>query len=154
NVSSDLSPHAVYPRLSFESLENQYRDFLSSYSGASLGESGVIFTRGALEGLEFLVRAFCEPGCDQVATTSPAFPEYQRLAKVNGNTVENYPLSGANFDILPLAAIEQSKAKLLFLCNPNNPVGSIFEREQLEVVLESFRGLVVVDEVYAELAGP
>lgn len=154
NVAADISPFARYPSLPPARLKTRYREFLEKSAGVRIPENGITFTRGAVDGLDLLVRAFCEPGEDGVIALTPDFPEYERLSALNGNAVARLPLEGEHFDRLPEADIAASSAKMLFLCNPNNPVGSILALERIEAVLKTFKGIVVVDEVYAELAGP
>jgi histidinol dehydrogenase len=67
--------------------------------------------------------------------------------------VERLPLT-ADFQLPAGAAatLAASTAKLVFLCSPNNPTGNLLAQDALEAILSSFKGLVVVDEAYADFA--
>lgn len=154
NVAADLDYYANYPMIDHSFLYTSYRSFLENQINASIDSLDITFTRGAVEGIELCIRAFCEPGVDSVVVTPPTFPEYMRLAQSHGCIVKEAPLSGQFFDRLDSDLINKTQGKLLFLCNPNNPVGSVLTIDQIENVLRSFSGMVVVDEVYGEMAGP
>ena len=78
---------------------------------------------------------------------------YEVAANLNDVRVECLTLT-ADFQ-LPSQAVEilkNSTAKLVFLCSPNNPTGNLLAQEAVEQILRHFRGLVVVDEAYADFA--
>ncbi len=153
NITADLDEHAVYPAIDLSQLTDAYARALSyAHPGIDLSGEQVLFTRGSVEGLDLLIRAFCEPGIDQIVTNSPSFPEYARLAALNGNQTVSIPLAGADFDLLDERTMLAASGKILFLCNPNNPIGSLLDPVAVRRLIAGFPGIVVVDEAYAELA--
>jgi len=85
-------------------------------------------------------------------TASPTFGYYEPCAGVQGMLIEKVP--HLNDLAYPLEAIKiemQKKPKLLFICNPNNPTGTVLPAEEIFGLAKSFPDtLVVVDELYAD----
>lgn len=153
NITADLDERSAYPAIDVSKLTAAYALALRfAHPGITLSGDQVLFTRGSVEALDLLVRAFCEPGTDQIVTNTPTFPEYARLAALNGNKTVEVPLTGENFDLIDEQAMLAAEGKILFLCNPNNPIGSTLDSRAVERLIAGFPGLVVVDEAYAELA--
>lgn len=145
------------------SLLNRYPDcqpseLIGAYAGyANLEPSQVLASRGADEGIELLIRAFCNPGQDNIVICPPTYGMYA----ISGNTfnvaVNKVPLtSDFTLDIDTLTEIAHSEdlPKLLFLCSPNNPTGTLLPKAQVKQVLELFAGktIVVMDEAYIEFS--
>ncbi|WP_432463347.1 histidinol-phosphate transaminase [Agarivorans sp. QJM3NY_33] len=133
-----------YPEFQPAALINGY----AAYAGVS--PSQVLASRGADEAIEVLIRAFCEPNQDSVVICSPTYGMYSVSAETIGVEVKTVELdSDFNPDYSALAAID---SKIIFLCAPNNPTGSMLDHAKLSKVLEAQRdkALVVVDEAYIE----
>jgi histidinol-phosphate aminotransferase len=80
---------------------------------------------------------------------------YQVSAAVNDVEVIKVPLDD-NFDIdIPAVAplLEDERIKLIFICSPNNPTGNCMDPGRIEFILHNFRGIVVLDEAYADFSG-
>ncbi|GHN01904.1 histidinol-phosphate aminotransferase [Cytophagales bacterium WSM2-2] len=113
----------------------------------------IFLGNGSDEAIDLLIRAFCEPGIDQVLIPQPTYGMYQVSADINNVNVIEVPLSKA-FDVetdVILKAITD-KTKLIFLCSPNNPTGNIFSTDKIIALLKNFNGLVIVDEAYIDFA--
>jgi histidinol-phosphate aminotransferase len=120
-----------------------------SYTG--LAREHLLCTRGADEGIELLVRAFCTPGSDRIVTTPPTYGMYQVSAAVHGVEVVEVP-RGQDFSLDVRAIEAAADVKLIFICSPNNPTGTLSSREEVAQLLESVseRALIVIDEAYIE----
>ncbi|HEY0332397.1 MAG TPA: histidinol-phosphate transaminase [Stenotrophomonas sp.] len=119
----------------------------------------LLIGRGSDEAIDLLVRALCRPGEDAVLVTPPVFGMYAVSARLQGAPLCEVPLrddeNGLYADIEAiLAAAQSSRAKLVFLCSPSNPAGSVISLEEVAQVADRLRGqaLVVVDEAYGEYA--
>ncbi|WP_317196111.1 histidinol dehydrogenase [Hymenobacter siberiensis] len=113
----------------------------------------IFLGNGSDEAIDLLVRLTCMPGQDAIVICPPTYGMYEVAANLNDVRVERLPLT-ADFQ-LPADAAEKlaaSNAKLVFLCSPNNPTGNLLAQEAVETILRSFRGLVIVDEAYADFA--
>jgi histidinol-phosphate aminotransferase len=112
-------------------------------------------TRGSSEGIDLLVRSFCSAGQDDVLQTPPVFALYEVYASVQGAACINVPLRperGFALDTDALLAACDERTKLIFLCSPNNPIGTIIPRADILEVVQARAGksVVVVDEAYIE----
>lgn len=115
--------------------------------------------RGSDEGIDLLVRAFCRPGGDAIAIAPPTFGMYAVSARLHGVRVVETPLrdtaEGFVCDFDALAAVaEREAAKLVFVCSPGNPSGTLLPLASIDALAQRLAGraIVVVDEAYIEFA--
>lgn len=122
----------------------------AAYAGVK--PSQVLVSRGADEGIELLIRAFCEPGRDAVLYCPPTYGMYSVSAETIG--VECRTVQARDDWQLDLPAIEQQLdgVKVVFVCSPNNPTGQLINQDDLRALLEMTRdrAIVVADEAYIE----
>ncbi len=106
---------------------------------------------GSDESIDLLFRAFTDPG-DEVAVAAPTYGMYAVQAALHDVTVRTLRLD-ADFRLDPDAlSASPERARLLFLCSPNNPTGNLLGRGRILEAVRRFPGLVVVDEAYVEFA--
>lgn len=122
---------------------------------AGIAKESVLVSRGADEGIELLIRAFCEPATDKIVICPPTYGMYAISANTFNVAIQKAPLKNdfsLDLDALHKLANRDKPPKLVFVCSPNNPTGTRVGKEQLTQVLELFAGksLVVVDEAYIE----
>lgn len=100
-----------------------------------------------------IIRAFLH-GDDEVLTTEGTFIGLYVLASSHGAKLVKVPLKDYAFDLEAIIAGINERTKLIYLCNPNNPTGTIFTREQFERFIERVpeHVLVILDEAYFEFA--
>lgn len=109
----------------------------------------IFLGNGSDEPIDLLFRCFCEPGLDQVIICPPTYGMYEVSANINNISLNRVPLT-ANFQ-LDLPALEEAirpNTKIIWICSPNNPSGNSIDRQDIEMVLNNFDGLVVIDEAY------
>jgi len=109
---------------------------------------------GSDEPIDLLLRAFCEPGRDNVLIPQPTYGMYSVSAAINDIEVKAVNLT-KDFD-LDVTAIKDTwdqNTKLLFLCSPNNPSGNLLDAEKIKSLLLQFPGLVILDEAYIDFTG-
>ncbi len=120
-----------------------------------VADENVLVGRGSDEAIDLLVRAFCSEGRDAIVISPPTFGMYAVAARTQGATVIEAPLAkGFELDVDALLACVTEKAKLVFVCTPNNPTGALVPLTviaKLALALHD-RALVVVDEAYLEFA--
>ncbi len=112
----------------------------------------VLVSRGADEGIELLIRAFCEPGKDAVLYCPPTYGMYSVSAETIGVECRAVQaIDGWQLD-LPAIAEKLDGVKVVFVCSPNNPTGQLINPQDIRVLLEMTRGkaIVVADEAYIE----
>jgi len=156
-LNANESPFPAYHMPASETW-NRYPDFLPTELAhrygdyAGVAHSRVVAVRGADEGIDLLVRAFCEAQKDSIRIQSPTYSMYEFVANAHQVTVDSIPL-GDDYE-LNLEANLQKKdhLKLIFLCHPNNPTGNPLSVDSILAIANRHQdsAFVVVDEAYIE----
>lgn len=131
--------------------QKEIKNLLSGIKNISV--DNIFLGNGSDEPIDLLMRAFCEPGLDNIIILPPTYGMYKVSARINNIQIKEVLLD-ENFD-LDVPKIERAitpKTKLIFLCSPNNPTGNSLNRQKIKSLLNSFDGLVVVDEAYIDFA--
>ena len=156
-LNANESPYVKNINISCDDL-NRYPDpqpatVINSYANyAQLTPEQVLMTRGADEGIELLVRAYCQPAQDSVALFLPTYGMYKVTADTHNVAINSLSqallLEGSVDEII--SAIGSSK--LVFICNPNNPTGSLTPLDKIKAIATALtdKALVIVDEAYIE----
>jgi len=114
----------------------------------------LLLTNGGDDALRLFFDAFVDAGTD-VVIVEPTFPMYRYWGEVAGAKINSIPY-GKSFEF-PTDAVLQSLAtspRALFICNPNNPTGTLVEKSVIEKILQAApRTAVVIDEAYVEFSG-
>lgn len=113
----------------------------------------IFLGNGSDEAIDLLFRIFCEPQKDNVIIFPPTYGMYEVCAAMNDVAVKKIPLLTSYQ--LDLAAAEKAideNTKLVFVCSPNNPSGNSMHRDDIEILLNNFKGVVVIDEAYINYA--
>ncbi|MDA9555908.1 histidinol-phosphate transaminase [Vibrio sp.] len=125
-------------------------DAYAKYSGVSSQQ--VLTSRGADEGIELLIRAFCEPNKDSILFCPPTYGMYAISAETMGVKRKTVPLN--EHWQLDLKGIESNldDVKVIFVCSPNNPTGNLVNRADIISLLEMTKdkAIVVMDEAYID----
>lgn len=133
-----------YPDLTYSSL----RGLIAKMYGVKL--ENVAVGSGIDDLLYCASLAFLSEG-DEALYFTPTFGMYRICCQVAGAKETAVPLN-TDFS-LPREFFEKSrKAKLVFICRPNNPTGTTFPRESIERIAREAKGIVLIDEAYAEFA--
>lgn len=116
-------------------------------------EEQIFLGNGSDEAIDLVFRAFCTPSVDNVVAIDPTYGMYQVCAEVNDVEYRKVLLDEHyQFSAEKLLAATDSHTKAIFLCSPNNPTGNNLCRGEIESLLQSFDGLVIVDEAYADFS--
>jgi histidinol-phosphate aminotransferase len=105
---------------------------------------------GSDQMIDLICRVFLAPG-DCVVTQAPTFGMYSVSAALNHGQAVAVPIGEGSAGIIRAACAE--RAKIVFICSPNNPTGQVFPQADIRSVLESVNSIVVVDEAYGEFSG-
>jgi histidinol-phosphate aminotransferase len=109
----------------------------------------IFLGNGSDEAIDILVRAFCNPGVDNVILVPPTYGMYEVSANINDIKIKKVPLTeGFQLNLEGIAEAVDNHTKLIFVCSPNNPTGNSMNRDDVETLLANFNGIVVVDEAY------
>jgi histidinol dehydrogenase len=120
-----------------------------------VGSENILLTAGADQGIDLLIRLFCDADKDAIVITPPTYGYYEVSAQIQGARTLKVPLLGENFELdIPgiCQAVNLRGAKVVFVCSPNNPTGIGVNYETLLELAEVLRGkaLLIVDEAYGE----
>ncbi|MFL5729114.1 MAG: histidinol-phosphate transaminase, partial [Cytophagaceae bacterium] len=132
-------------------LQKELKEKISGLKRVGTGQ--IFLGNGSDEPIDLLVRAFCNPGKDNVITMPPTYGMYEVSAGINDVRVNEVPLT-EEFQINTakvLAAID-ANTKIIFVCSPNNPTGNCLYTNDIVKILEGFDGIVVIDEAYIDFA--
>ncbi len=109
---------------------------------------------GSDEAIDITFRIFCEPGNDNVVAITPSYGVYKVAADINDVEIREVELnSDFSLPVARMLEASDSHTKLIWICSPNNPTGNAFPKEEVLKLSESFHGIVVVDEAYADFSG-
>jgi len=113
----------------------------------------IFLGNGSDEPIDLLYRCFCDPGKDEVIIFPPTYGMYEVSANINNVKLVRVPLL-SNFQ-LDMAALEMAITpftKIIWICSPNNPTGNSIDRQDIEMILNNFDGIVVIDEAYVNFS--
>lgn len=141
------APNNRYP----DPLQWELKQKISAYKGVA--PERIFLGNGSDEAIDLIFRTFCTPGVDSVAAIHPSYGMYEVCADINNVHYLKFMLkAGYEFDGAAFAECCRDVAKVAFICSPNNPTGNLLPIAEIRKVLDSFRGIVVVDEAYIDFA--
>ncbi len=113
----------------------------------------IFLGNGSDECIDLLYRAFCNPGVDNVIINPPTYGMYEVSAAINQVEVRRARLlDDFQLDLVHLEQLADQHTKIIWICSPNNPTGNSMQRQDIEIILNNFHGLVVIDEAYINFA--
>ena len=110
----------------------------------------IITGNGSDDLLTILTRCFTDEN-RPMACFDPSYSLYPTLAKLQGARCLAVPLT-ETFDIPDDVLSRAAGANLFFIARPNAPTGNLFAKEKIEAVCAGFKGIVVIDEAYADFS--
>lgn len=154
-----VSPLAVKAMKEQCEIANRYpdvraqelREKLAKLHGLSVDE--VMVTEGATAGLQFIAEVFMLYG-DEIILTPPTYPNYYNYVKRQGCKLVEVPMFEETYtpDFESILNAITDKTKAIFLCNPNNPTGTLIDSDELHEFQKKLPDhvLLVVDEAYID----
>ncbi|MDN4164828.1 histidinol-phosphate transaminase [Cytophagales bacterium LB-30] len=131
-------------------LQKEIKNRLAEIKGVKPEQ--IFLGNGSDEGIDLLIRAFCEPGKDAVLLLPPTYGMYEVSASIHNIACKKVALlPDLQPDVEAILAASQG-AKILFICSPNNPSGNDIAYDTILHLVEKFPGLVVVDEAYIDFS--
>jgi histidinol-phosphate aminotransferase len=132
--------------------QRELKEAISRIKG--MPEENIFLGNGSDEIIDLCFRTFCNPGTDKALTLSPSYGMYEVSAAINSVKLIKVPLS-PDFSIDLTSVIPWLAApdlKLIFICSPNNPTGNSMKISNIEFIISSFEGIVVIDEAYIDFS--
>ncbi|MFD2828644.1 pyridoxal phosphate-dependent aminotransferase [Leeuwenhoekiella polynyae] len=138
-----------------------YREKLAAYygkQGIAIEPSDIIISTGGSEALMFAMGSVTDPG-DEIIIPEPFYANYNGFATASGVTVKPVISSfESGFALPPISEFEKqitSKTKAIIICNPGNPTGYLYSKDELDQLSELVKKhdlFLIADEVYREFA--
>ncbi len=118
-----------------------------------VGMPQIVLGNGSNELIEFIGHCFMAPG-RSIVCSAHAFVIYKLIARMMGSEVIEVPTCGLGHDLNAMAEAVREDTSVVFVCNPNNPTGTLLCQDELEEFVERIPDstLIVFDEAYAEIA--
>jgi len=115
--------------------------------------ANIFLGNGSDEAIDLTYRIFCEPKVDNVVAIEPTYGMYEVCADINDVEYRKVPLDD-NYQMQADHVLDvcDEHTKLIFICSPNNPTGNDICRQEIEKVINHFKGIVVVDEAYSDFS--
>ena len=144
-LNNDDTNHAIYPDGYAQSLRTAIANFLN------VKESQLLFGNGSDDLIAIVTRALLYPGVNTVMAT-PSFSQYSHNAVIEGAAIKEVPLKDGKHDLQEMLKAIDENTSIVWVCNPNNPTGTIVSDEELQNFLKEVPSdvLVVLDEAYYE----
>lgn len=140
-------PYNRYP----DPLQKEVKTKISGLK--NVASENIFLGNGSDEPIDLLIRAFCEPGEDNIVSINPTYGMYQVAADISGVEVRKVSLNNEfELNTNEILGASDTNTKLIFLCSPNNPTGNSLNKEAMLELASSFKGIVVVDEAYIDFA--
>ncbi|MDP4178553.1 MAG: histidinol-phosphate transaminase [Bacillota bacterium] len=114
-------------------------------------EEQLIFGNGSFELISLLAQAFINSGEESIIP-EPSFGWYKTVTLAMNGVIKSIPLRNHKIDLKDVLNQVNDKTKIIWLCNPNNPTGTIFEKQEFEKFIENIptRIILVLDEAYID----
>jgi len=123
------------------------KDEISKIKGVP--SQNIFIGNGSDEIIDIAFRVFCEPSKDNVIICPPTYGMYKVCAAINDIEVQEILLTEEfQLDVSKILDAVNEHTKLLFICSPNNPTGNNMRRMDIELLLNNFSGVVIIDEAY------
>ncbi|MBC7074889.1 MAG: histidinol-phosphate transaminase [Syntrophomonadaceae bacterium] len=144
-VQENLNQIHFYPDSNCYHLKKK----LSSFTG--IEEEGILVGNGSDELLKLIAETFLNRG-DEVVFAVPSFVEYEFTAVIMGAECITVPLVGFKHDLRAMREAVSDKTKIIYICNPNNPTGTIVDADEVDDFMAHIPDdvLVIFDEAYYE----
>lgn len=161
DVLVDRSKHGIF---GYTVLDNNVKDAIANWlerrHNWSIQTDWLTFSPGVVASLHMAVQAFTEPG-DKVLIQTPVYtPFYNVIKKHDRKIVKNPLVQKDNYYHIDFADLEEklkSGVKAFVICSPHNPVGRVWQREELEKMAElclTYDVLMISDEIHGDLTFP
>ncbi len=109
----------------------------------------IFIGNGSDEVIDLAFRIFCTPAKDNVIICPPTYGMYEVSGNINDVEIKKINLThDFQLDVEGVMNAIDTNTKLIFICSPNNPTGNNMRREDVEIILNNFSGIVIIDEAY------
>ncbi|QJC32804.1 histidinol dehydrogenase [Enterobacteriaceae endosymbiont of Donacia semicuprea] len=153
NESPIISLFSLNKKIFNKYPEPQSQELINFYSKyINLNSKNILITRGADEGIDIIMRTFCDPKKEKILFCPPTYDMYRVNAEILNikyimiNSLDNWELN------INLIKENLYNVKIIFICHPNNPTGNCLDKKNIIKLLKLvyYNIIVVIDEAYIE----
>ena len=132
-------------------LQWKLKDKIAKIKG--IDTKKIFLGNGSDEPIDVSIRVFCEPRIDNIVAIDPTYGMYEVCANINDIAYRKVLLNeDYTLDADRVLSATDEHTKIIFLCSPNNPTGNLLDAKEVEKIITSFDGIVIVDEAYIDFA--
>jgi histidinol-phosphate aminotransferase len=132
-------------------LQKDIKNQLSEIKG--IASENIFLGNGSDEAIDLLFRIFCKGGESNVITCPPTYGMYKVSSSIHNVENIEVPLTeDFQLDLNAILTAANEQSKMLFICSPNNPTGNSLRKDDIQKLLENFRGIVIIDEAYIDFS--
>ncbi|MBS3968490.1 MAG: histidinol-phosphate transaminase [Clostridia bacterium] len=144
-VTEELTNINMYPEKSFLDLKK----ILAEYNGVS--PKNIVVGHGSETIIQLIPQLYLNPG-EEVITADKTYGRYEEASKLMDGIIKYVPLKDYRYDLQGIMDMISPRTKIIWLCNPNNPTGTIVKRYEVEAFLGNIpeKIAVVFDQAYFE----
>ncbi|MFY3792867.1 histidinol-phosphate transaminase [Ureibacillus sp. MALMAid1270] len=144
-LESDHTNHAIYP----DGYAQNLRTVMANHLGVK--ETQLMFGNGSDDLIAIVTRALLYPGVNTVMAT-PSFSQYSHNAEIEGAEVRQVSLKDGKHDLKAMLEAIDENTSIVWVCNPNNPTGTIVSDDELTNFIQKVPSdvFIVLDEAYFE----
>lgn len=146
-ITKSLDQLSIYP----DGNATELKEELAKFLGVSSNE--ILPTSGLDEMIDLIAKSYVDKG-DEVIMADITFPRYIQTTEMMGGIPVIVPLKDFTFDLDGIISKITDKTKIIWVCNPNNPTGTIVTEKQMIAFFEKVPEniMIVYDEAYREYA--
>lgn len=144
-IQAEINNISLYP----DGAAQELTAALAEHLGVEKNQ--LIFGAGSDEVILMIARAFLMKG-DETVMATHTFPQYKHNVEIEGATAIEVPLKEGKHDLQAMLDEVTEKTKIIWICNPNNPTGTIVTHQELEAFIARIDSsvMIVLDEAYVE----
>ena len=115
----------------------------------NVSPENIFVGNGSDEVIDLAFRIFCEPQKDNVIVCPPTYGMYEVSGNINDVEINKVNLiKDFQLDTPKILSTVNENTKLIFVCSPNNPTGNNMKYDDIKMLLNNFKGIVIIDEAY------
>lgn len=132
-------------------LQRELKQKIARIKGVE--EDCIFLGNGSDEAIDLVYRCFCTPMVDNVVAIEPTYGMYKVCADINNVEYRKVLLDNKfAMNAEDVLAACDTHTKVIWICTPNNPSGNDICRSEIEHILNTFQGIVVIDEAYSDFS--
>lgn len=160
SIFLDANENSFGSTLEYKNYYNRYPDPFQNELKRKISNikkipsSNIFLGNGSDEIIDLIYRIFSIPKMDHSIIFPPTYGMFEIIGKINDVDLVKIPLTKNDYqlDVEKIKRVFNKNSKILFICSPNNPTGNDINRISIEKIINTFPGIVVIDEAYIDFS--